>query len=148
MWNHRFGSNNDDEVNGSSDKRREPVEKTNKQPEKIEFDEKKAPGNIKPGSPKANGAGFGSNDLSHGQFMKLTSIGTELLAAVLVGTFLGWVVNRIFGNKIPWVIAIGVIIGAIAGLLNIYRIIVEEEEKERQRKERQREEQDKSASSR
>jgi F0F1-type ATP synthase assembly protein I len=76
-----------------------------------------------------------SGNINPGQFMKYTSIGTELLAAVLVGTFLGWAVNRLFGNRIPWVMAIGVVIGAMAGLLNIYRFIVEEEHKEKLLKE-------------
>jgi F0F1-type ATP synthase assembly protein I len=151
MWNHRFGSNDDDEANKSSNKGREPNEKTERQLTAKKVDknlERKMPANTKPKSSKATGTGLGYSDMSRGQFMKLTSIGTELLAAVLVGTFIGWVVNRLFGNKYPWIIAIGVIVGAMAGLLNIYRLIVEEEEKDRQQRERQREEQDKGASSR
>jgi F0F1-type ATP synthase assembly protein I len=151
MWNHRFGSNDDDEVSKSSDKGQKQGEKTERQllDKKVDRSlEKKMPSNIKPKSSKITGTGLGSSDMSRGQFMKLTSIGTELLAAVLVGTFLGWAVNRMLGNRYPWIIAIGVIVGAMAGMLNIYRLIVEEEEKDRQQRERQREEQDKGASSR
>jgi F0F1-type ATP synthase assembly protein I len=131
MWNHRFGGDDDDETNESSSKQRKPDKKSNRQSEVGKLEEKKASKDI--------GTGFESNDISRGQFMKLSSIGTELFAAVLVGTFLGWIINRLFGNKIPWVIAIGVIIGAIAGLLNLYNLIVEEEKKDKQRKERRRE---------
>mgnify|MGYP000153287371 CR=1 FL=1 len=67
------------------------------------------------------------------ELLRFASLGTELLASVLVGTLLGWVVSRLFGGA-PWVLAIGVVIGAAAGFLNIYRAIIESEQEEEQQK--------------
>ncbi|HZD60401.1 MAG TPA: AtpZ/AtpI family protein [Anaerolineae bacterium] len=66
-----------------------------------------------------------------GDAWKYSTIGTELLAAVLIGTLIGWAISRYIGGG-PWAITAGVLIGAAAGLLNLYRIIVELEQKEEQ----------------
>jgi len=71
---------------------------------------------------------------SRQEAIKLASLGTELLAGVLVGTLLGWAISRFVGRGAPWIIAIGVIVGAAAGFLNIYRAIVGLEQKEEQRR--------------
>jgi len=73
-------------------------------------------------------------DSSSDDLMRFVSLGTELVAAVLIGTFLGWAFNRITGYKGPWALVVGIVIGSIAGFLNMYRIITEEEQKEEQRK--------------
>jgi F0F1-type ATP synthase assembly protein I len=127
-WEQGFGSS-EDEIRRVS-KRDAPRLKRGQQVEKQKA-EKHKHHESRPLDKKHNVSG----SINPGQFMKYTSIGTELLAAVLVGTFLGWAVNRLFGNRIPWVMAIGVVIGAMAGLLNIYRFIVEEEHKEKLLKE-------------
>ncbi|MBE0446506.1 MAG: AtpZ/AtpI family protein [Actinobacteria bacterium] len=64
---------------------------------------------------------------------KFLSLGTDFLAGVLIGTFLGWVVSRFIGGG-PWAIVVGVIIGAAAGFLGVYRTIVEEDQKEEQKR--------------
>lgn len=64
--------------------------------------------------------------------LKYASLGTELVAGVLVGVFLGWLFNRITGYGGPWALAIGVLIGALAGFLNLYRALVEEEQRDKE----------------
>lgn len=61
------------------------------------------------------------------------SLGTELVAGVFVGTLLGWGVSRFFSRGAPLIIAIGVILGAAAGFLNLYRAFVEQVQKEEQK---------------
>ncbi|MHB8840768.1 MAG: AtpZ/AtpI family protein [Candidatus Aquicultor sp.] len=71
---------------------------------------------------------------SSADLMRFVSLGTELAAAVFIGTFLGWAFNRITGYQGPWALVVGMVIGSIAGFLNMYRVITEEEQKEEQHK--------------
>ena len=48
-------------------------------------------------------------------------LGTELVAAVLVGTIIGFILDNWFGTK-PWFIIIFFFIGVIAGMLNVIRV--------------------------
>ena len=45
---------------------------------------------------------------------------TELVAAVLVGTIIGFIFDNWFGTK-PWLIIIFFFLGATAGMLNVIR---------------------------
>tara|TARA_B100001121_G_C18129759_1_gene362820 strand:- start:118 stop:402 length:285 start_codon:yes stop_codon:yes gene_type:complete len=47
-------------------------------------------------------------------------LGTELVAAVAVGTIIGFILDSWFGTK-PWLIIIFFFIGAAAGILNVIR---------------------------
>ena len=47
-------------------------------------------------------------------------ISTEFVAAVVVGSIIGFILDNLFGTK-PWVIIIFFIIGVIAGMLNVIR---------------------------
>ena len=47
-------------------------------------------------------------------------LGTELVAAVVVGTIIGFILDNWFGTK-PWLIIIFFFLGAAAGMLNIIR---------------------------
>ena len=55
-----------------------------------------------------------------------SSIGTafklsaELVSAVVVGTIIGFILDKTFGTK-PWLILIFFFIGVIAGILNVFR---------------------------
>ncbi len=49
-------------------------------------------------------------------------IGTELVVATLIGTGLGYLVDR-WLKTTPWCLIIGTLVGAAAGFLNVYRII-------------------------
>lgn len=74
-----------------------------------------------------------SGKFSRQDAMHLVNLGTELFASVLVGTLLGWAVSHYIGGG-AFAIAVGVVIGAAAGFLNLYRVIVEEERKEEQKR--------------
>ena len=45
---------------------------------------------------------------------------TEMVAAVLVGTIIGFILDTWFGTK-PWLILIFFFVGVIAGILNVIR---------------------------
>ena len=45
---------------------------------------------------------------------------TELVAAVVVGTIIGFILDNWFGTK-PWLILIFFFVGVIAGILNVVR---------------------------
>ena len=47
-------------------------------------------------------------------------LGTELVAAVGVGTIIGFILDSWFGTK-PWLIIIFFFLGAVAGILNVFR---------------------------
>ena len=48
-------------------------------------------------------------------------LGTELVAAVAVGTIIGFILDNWFGTK-PWFIITFFFIGVIAGILNVIRV--------------------------
>ena len=47
-------------------------------------------------------------------------LGTELVAAVVVGTIIGFILDNWFGTK-PWLILIFFFIGVVAGIMNVIR---------------------------
>ena len=47
-------------------------------------------------------------------------ISTEMVAAVVVGTIIGFILDNWFGTK-PWLILIFFFVGVIAGILNVIR---------------------------
>ena len=47
-------------------------------------------------------------------------LGTELVAAVVVGTIIGFILDNWFDTK-PWLIIIFFFLGAAAGILNVIR---------------------------
>ena len=59
---------------------------------------------------------------SKGLFMgSAFRLGTELVAAAVVGTIIGFILDSWFGTK-PWFIILFFIIGVIAGMLNVIRV--------------------------
>ena len=62
-----------------------------------------------------------SNSEKRGSFMgSAFKLGTELVAAVGVGTIIGFILDTWFGTK-PWLIIIFFFLGAAAGMLNVIR---------------------------
>ena len=62
------------------------------------------------------------NDDKKGSFMgSAFKLGTELVAAVAVGTIIGFILDNWFGTK-PWFIIIFFFLGVIAGILNVIRV--------------------------
>jgi ATP synthase protein I len=47
-------------------------------------------------------------------------IGVELVAALIVGVGVGWLLDRWLGSK-PWFLIVFFFLGAAAGILNVYR---------------------------
>ena len=58
-----------------------------------------------------------SNAASLGKALKIS---TELVAAVVVGTTLGFILDNWFGTK-PWLTICFFFVGAIAGILNVIK---------------------------
>tara|TARA_B100001027_G_scaffold193927_1_gene149483 strand:- start:969 stop:1244 length:276 start_codon:yes stop_codon:yes gene_type:complete len=52
-----------------------------------------------------------------GQAFKLS---TELVSAVVVGTIIGFILDKWFGTK-PWLIIIFFFVGVIAGIMNVIK---------------------------
>ncbi len=63
-----------------------------------------------------------SNDKEkRGSFMgNAFKLGTELVAAVAVGTIIGFILDNLFDTK-PWLIIIFFFLGAAAGMLNVIK---------------------------
>ena len=61
------------------------------------------------------------NDEKRGSFMgNAFKLGTELVAAVGVGTIIGFILDSWFDTK-PWLIIIFFFLGTAAGILNVIR---------------------------
>ena len=61
------------------------------------------------------------NNEKRGSFMgNAFKLGTELVAAVVVGTIIGFILDSWFDTK-PWLIIIFFFLGAAAGMLNVIR---------------------------
>ena len=64
---------------------------------------------------------FENDKENRGSFMgNAFKLGTELVAAVLVGTIIGFILDTWFDTK-PWLIIIFFFLGATAGMLNVIR---------------------------
>ena len=62
-----------------------------------------------------------SNNEKRGSFMGIAfKLGTELVAAVAVGTIIGFILDSWFDTK-PWLIIIFFFLGTAAGILNVIR---------------------------
>ena len=62
-----------------------------------------------------------SDNVKRGAFMgNAFKLGTELVAAVAVGTIIGFILDSWFGTK-PWLIITFFFLGAAAGILNVIR---------------------------
>jgi ATP synthase protein I len=48
-------------------------------------------------------------------------MGTELLAALIVGGGLGWAVDTYLLGSTPWGLVVGLVFGAVAGVRSAYR---------------------------
>ena len=62
-----------------------------------------------------------TEDEKKGSFMgNAFKLGTELVAAVAVGTIIGFILDSWFDTK-PWLIIIFFFLGTVAGILNVIR---------------------------
>ena len=64
---------------------------------------------------------FNDDNEKRGSFLgSAFKLGTELVAAVAVGTIIGFILDTLFDTK-PWLIIIFFFLGAAAGMLNVIR---------------------------
>jgi ATP synthase protein I len=67
-----------------------------------------------------------SSSLNLGVAFKMS---TEMVAAVVVGTIIGFILDNWFGTK-PWLILIFFFVGVVAGILNVIRSAKDMQHKE------------------
>ncbi|MEO5373632.1 MAG: AtpZ/AtpI family protein [Alphaproteobacteria bacterium] len=49
-------------------------------------------------------------------------VSVELVSAVLVGTWLGWLLDGWLGTR-PWLMVVFLLFGGAAGVMNVYRVV-------------------------
>ncbi|MHA1565444.1 MAG: AtpZ/AtpI family protein [Alphaproteobacteria bacterium] len=59
-------------------------------------------------------------DRKTGEMAPALRVGTDLVAGVAVGTFIGWALDRWLGTQ-PWLMIVFFMLGAAAGFYNIFR---------------------------
>ena len=69
---------------------------------------------------KINKKNAGSKNEKNSNFGEAFKMSTELVAAVVVGTIIGFILDEWFGTK-PWLILIFFFVGVIAGILNVIK---------------------------
>ncbi len=73
---------------------------------------------------------FNNDNQKQGSFMgSAFKLGTEMVAAVAVGTIIGFILDSWFDTK-PWLIIIFFFLGAAAGMLNVIKTAKKMQEKE------------------
>ena len=99
--------------NGMSDQERHPGDKrlqdTDRRIAKMQGDREEAQQTPRAALPAGMGA-------------ILSRVATELVAGVVVGTFIGWVFDRWFGTS-PLFLVVMFFLGASAGMLNVWRMV-------------------------
>ena len=61
-----------------------------------------------------------SKDLQSSKIGIAFKMSTEMVAAVVVGTIIGFILDNWFGTK-PWLILIFFFVGVVAGILNVVK---------------------------
>jgi len=70
-----------------------------------------------------------SNNKSSSKLGIAFKMSTEMVAAVVVGTIIGFILDNWFGTK-PWLILIFFFVGVIAGILNVVRTAKQMQDKD------------------
>ncbi len=69
----------------------------------------------------------GSTDGGKGAAMsRALRISTELVGGIVVGSAIGWALDRWLGNEKPWFFILFFMLGAAAGILNVVRMAAKE----------------------
>ena len=54
---------------------------------------------------------------------------TQLVAAVGIFTALGWWADQKLGNKVPWLLMLGSVVGMIGGFISFFRTVLGKNQK-------------------
>lgn len=63
-----------------------------------------------------------SNGPSTRSILNLMTVGTTLVACIVVGYLLGSTLDRKFGTS-PWLVVVGVLLGTAAGFVGLFRMV-------------------------
>lgn len=63
-----------------------------------------------------------SNGPSFRSIMNLMTVGTTLVACIVVGYLLGSFLDRRLGTS-PWLVVVGVLLGTTAGFVGLFRMV-------------------------
>ncbi len=63
-----------------------------------------------------------SNEGSPKMMAMAMRIGIQLVVATVVGVFLGYWLDEVFGSK-PWLMIVGLLVGAVAGFRDVFRLL-------------------------
>ena len=69
---------------------------------------------------KANKNSFTNNEKNTSSLGKALKLSTEMVAAVMVGSIMGFILDSWFDSK-PWLTIIFFFVGAASGILNVIR---------------------------
>lgn len=58
---------------------------------------------------------------------RYSGYGIELVTTTLVGMGIGYLLDRWLGTK-PWLMVVGLVLGAVSGLWQVYKAILSEEQ--------------------
>ena len=72
------------------------------------------------GSGRAEPSGGHASSSGLGMAMR---IGVELVASLVIGVGIGWGLDHLLGTS-PWLLLVFFLLGAAAGMLNIYRVMM------------------------
>ncbi len=75
--------------------------------------EREGSGRAEPGRGRGSSSGLGM----------AMRIGVELVASLLVGVGIGWGLDYLLGTS-PWLLLVFFVLGAVAGMMNIYRVMM------------------------
>ena len=73
-----------------------------------------------PGAGRAAKGGDDGRDVGRAGMAAGFRIAVELLAAIVVGAGIGWGLDQWLGTR-PWLLILFFILGAVAGMMNVYR---------------------------
>ncbi|MBI5816394.1 MAG: AtpZ/AtpI family protein [Nitrospinae bacterium] len=60
------------------------------------------------------------------KFYLLGTVGTQLAVSIIIGTWMGLMLDRWLGTA-PWLMLLFIVFGVAAGFLNVYRAAMKEE---------------------
>ena len=69
-----------------------------------------------------SGGSMDSNGRGSRSILSLMTVGTTLVACIVLGYWLGSVLDRRMGTS-PWLVVVGVLLGTAAGFVGLFRMV-------------------------